>query len=162
MRIPGSAICTIGGCQLMLGRYFEKSAGYLARSVGCAPDLFRFIVVGLQSNLLYYLVYLGLTGVGVGAKVAASVVYVGGIMYSYVWSKNLVFIRRPLPRFVFARYVAVYACAWAINMLLLEIFVSRLSFDHRMVQAVLIVANGFCLFFALRQFVFSVVSPPDR
>ena len=45
-----------------------------------SPQAIRFPVVGFASNLVLYLVYLGLTSIGLGHKIAMSILYVIGVL----------------------------------------------------------------------------------
>ena len=53
-----------------------------------SPQAFRFAVVGFSSNLVLYLVYLGLTSIGLGYKIAMSILYVVGVLQHPFLTRN--------------------------------------------------------------------------
>ena len=56
-----------------------------------SPQVIRFAVVGFASNLVLYLVYLGLTSIGLGHKNAMSILYVVGVLQTFVFNNKWTF-----------------------------------------------------------------------
>ena len=117
-------------------------------------EAFRFGLVGLKSNAIYYLLYVLLTFVGVVPNVAVTVVYTFGIFYAYWFNREWVFKIRSQSRFALARYVAVYVAAWATNLYLLNLATIRFGMGHYIAQAGLIVLISGLVFLSLKVFVF--------
>jgi putative flippase GtrA len=54
-------------------------------------EIVRFVLVGVKSNILYVVIYVGLTFLGVDHRIALTVVYGFGILYMFVFNKYYVF-----------------------------------------------------------------------
>jgi putative flippase GtrA len=119
-----------------------------------AIEILRFGVVGLGSNVLLYLLYLAATAVGVEPKVAVSLIYLVGVLQTYVLNKRWTFQYEGHVRRTAVRYWVAYAVSYAANMALLIIFVDIAGFDHRVVQGVLIAIIGLVLFGLQKYWVF--------
>src|SRR5437879_6517582 len=111
-----------------------------------ANEILRFGVVGLGSNVLLYLLYLATTAVGVEPKVAMSLLYLVGVLQTFVLNKRWTFQHEGHVRRTAARYWVAYASLYVANIVLLIIFVDVAGFDHRVVQGVLIAVFGLILF----------------
>ena len=48
----------------------------------------RYVVVGLVSNAMLYLVYILLTRLGMGPKLAMSLLYGGGVLQTFVFNRK--------------------------------------------------------------------------
>jgi putative flippase GtrA len=114
----------------------------------------RFLLVGLKSNVVYYILYVAFTAAGMGIKLSATLVFLFGIVYSFLFNRTFVFFDAGRPGQTFLRYALVYVAAWAVNMLCLELFVAHWHYSHHIVQAVLVAVIGSGIFFALKLFVF--------
>lgn len=125
-----------------------------------AVEILRFGAVGLGSNVLLYLLYLAVTAVGVEPKVAVSLIYLVGVLQTFVLNKRWTFQHQGHVRRTATRYWVAYAFSYAANMLLLIIFVDIVGFDHRVVQGVLIAVIGLVLFALQKYWVFRM--PPLR
>lgn len=115
----------------------------------------RFAVVGITANLVLYFAYLSLTYVGLGHKLAMTLLYAMGVLQTFVFNKRWSFefsggTGRSLPR-----YVALYAVGYVLNLSVLHLFVDRLGYSHAMVQAVAIFAIAAFLFVGQKHWVFS-------
>jgi len=119
---------------------------------------FRYIVVGGSSNIILYLVYLGLTIVGMGHKLAMTLVYVLGVSLTYALNKNWTFAHRGYSGSVFFRYLISYGSCYLFQLSMLYLFVDRLGMYHAIVQAIAVVLVA-CLSFALQKYwVFGVTT----
>lgn len=125
-------------------------------------QMVRFGTLGALSNLLGYLLYLGITSVGVGPKVAMSLLYCVGAFINFVGSRNWVFSSDAKIRGASVRYVAAYAVGYLINYAILAIFVDRLGYPHAYVQAAAIVFVAWYLYLALKFLVFRKASSAGR
>lgn len=114
----------------------------------------RYGCVGIGSNLLLYLGYLGLTWTGVGHKTAMTVLYGTGVLVTYVANSAWSFGRTSLSHGAFARYVAAHAVGYLLNLMLLWVAVDKLHLAHQIVQAAAIIVVAMVLFLLHRYWVF--------
>lgn len=117
----------------------------------------RYATVGVASNLLLYLAYLSLTAMGLGHKVAMTLVYVSGVLLTFIANHAWSFKHRGGAHAAFVRYVIVYVLGYLLNLGLLWIAVDNLHLPHQGVQAVAIVAVAAVLFLMHKYWVFSPV-----
>jgi putative flippase GtrA len=117
-------------------------------------QLFRFGLVGLASNLLIYLCYLLVTGIGVGHKTAMSVLYVTGVCLTFVLNRNWTFQHDGHVSRAFTGYVTLYAVGYVVNFLVLYLLVDRFGHDHRVVQGAMIFILAVFFFVAQKYVVF--------
>jgi putative flippase GtrA len=123
---------------------------------GLWAEAIRFGLVGLKSNVLYYFLYVALAAAGTGPKVAVTIVYLFGLAYTFWFNKGFVFRNSHLPGLQFARYVVVYLVAWALNLVLLDIAITRLGLNQYIAQALLTFPIAGMNFVLLKLFVFRV------
>jgi len=125
-----------------------------------ATEILRFGAVGLGSNALLYLLYLAATAVGIEPKVAMSLLYVVGVLQTFVLNKQWTFRHEGHVRRTAIRYWVAYAALYLANVVLLIVFVDMAGLDHRIVQGVLILVFGLVLFALQKYWVFR--TPPLR
>lgn len=114
----------------------------------------RYAVVGLLSNVALYLVYLGLTAVGVGHKTAMTLSYVAGTLQTFLFNRAWTFQHTgAVPRSL-GRYLAAYLGSYVLNLGVLYLFVDRLGLPHAVVQGVAILGIAVLLFVVQRSWVF--------
>lgn len=118
----------------------------------------RFAVVGLASNAVLYLAYLGLTAAGVGPKVAMTLPYAVGVLQTFALNRRWTFGHEGDRRAALLRYAAVYAAGYLLNLAALELLVTRMGLPHRIVQAAMILVVAAFTFGLQRSWVF----PPGR
>ena len=119
-----------------------------------ASEAIRFGVVGIKNNIIYYLLYVILSLIGVGHGFAVSAIYVFGILYSFLFNKRFVFRDHRHSQHLFARYIFVYALAWGLNLISLRLLTVTIGFNHFLAQGLLILVISGILFLSLRTFVF--------
>lgn len=124
-------------------------------------QLVRFGALGVTTNVLGYLLYLGITYVGVEPKVAMSVLYCVGVCTNFVGSRNWVFRSDANMLGASIRYVAAYAIGYVVNYGILVVFVDHLGYPHAYVQAGAIVIVACYLYIALKFLVFRQASFAD-
>ena len=124
-------------------------------------QLVRFGALGVLTNVLGYVLYLGITYVGVGPKVAMTVLYCVGVCINFIGSRNWVFRSNAKMLGASMRYVAVYAIGYVVNYGILMVFVDRLGYPHAYVQAAAIVIVACYLYIALKFLVFRQGSLSD-
>ena len=114
----------------------------------------RYAIVGLASNAIGYVLYIALTRLGLGPKLAMSLLYGVGILQTFLFNKRWTFGHRGAHRSVFARYCFVYGLGYVVNLLALVLFVDQAGLQHQWVQGVMIVVVALLLFTAQRYWVF--------
>ncbi len=114
-------------------------------------QMLRFAVVGLASNAVLYLVYLGMTSAGLGPKLAMSLVYGIGVAQTFLFNKRWTFNHSGRHDSALLRYLSVYAAGYLANLLVLAWLVDGLAMPHQIVQGVMILVLAGC-FFLLQKF----------
>lgn len=118
----------------------------------------RYAMVGVVSNLLLYLAYLGLAGMGMGHKTAMTLLYILGVFSTFFANRAWSFKHQGTPHTAFLRYIIVYVLGYGLNLTLLLVAVDHLQFPHRYVQAVSIVLVAISLFLMHKYWVFAEVA----
>ena len=115
---------------------------------------FRYGIVGLVSNLVLYLFYLGLTWAGMGHKLAMTLLFALGVLQTFFFNKRWSFEHDGATHTALSRYVAAYACGYLLNLLALMVLVDRLGLPHQWVQGAMIIIVAGMLFLLQRYWVF--------
>ena len=114
----------------------------------------RYATVGVVSNLTLYIAYLGVTGLGMGHKLAMTLLYVTGVIVTFVFNRNWTFGHDGFAHQAFARYVIAYLLGYLLNLGLLWIGVDYLNLPHQGVQAGAIIVVASCVFLIHKYWVF--------
>ncbi len=122
----------------------------------------RYAVVGLASNGISYLLYLGATGLGIDPKVAMTGVYLVGVLQTFVFNKRWSFHFDGAARPALIRYAIAYVFGYVVNLLALLILVDQARLPHQLIQGVMILVVAVILFFAQRYWVFPQVSRSNK
>lgn len=117
-------------------------------------QLVRYGALGVLTNAAGYMLYLGITYLGLGAKVAMTILYCVGVCISFVGNRNWVFSSHGRMLGTSMRYLVVYAVGYAVNFSILTAFVDHLGYPHAYVQAASIMIVALFLFAAFKLFVF--------
>ena len=118
---------------------------------------FRFIIVGLSSNVLLFLLYLLATSHGIGHTTAMTLLYLIGIIQTFVFNRKWTFSHNgPVANTLF-RYLTVYGAGYLVNLTILTTFVDAMGWPHQYVQAVTIIILAVGLFLAQKYWVFPTV-----
>lgn len=121
----------------------------------------RYATVGLASNLVLYLAYLGLTMMGMGPKTAMSLLYVLGVAQTFLFNRTWSFRHEGGLHGAFARYVSSYAIGYVLNFAVLWLAVDRLGMPHQIVQGVMILSLAVLLFLLQKFWVFRPNASPS-
>lgn len=121
----------------------------------------RYAVVGLVSNLIIYAIYIGLTRLGLGPKLAMSLLYVFGVMQTFVFNRKWSFGFDGAVAPALARYATLYALGYVINFLVLLLLVDQAGLPHQWVMAVLVLFMAVFLFMGQKFWVFRQI-PASR
>ena len=117
-------------------------------------QVIRFGIVGLSSNLILYLLYLGLTSLGLAPKLAMSILYVVGVLQTFVVNKKWTFHHHGHLSVAFIRYISLYAFGYLINLGILIAMVDRLGYPHQWIQGLTILILAVFLFTLQKLWVF--------
>ncbi|HRZ05535.1 MAG TPA: GtrA family protein [Candidatus Competibacteraceae bacterium] len=118
-------------------------------------QLSRYVVVGLVSNAIGYLLYILLTTLlGIGHKTSMTLLYVIGTLQTFVFNKRWTFEHDGATHKAFMRYIAAYAFGYLLNLLVLLILVDQQGLPHQWVQGVMIISLAAMLFLLQRYWIF--------
>ena len=120
-------------------------------------QLSRYILVGLVTNGVMYLAYLGLTELGVPYLISMTVVYFLSLVGSFLVNRKWTFTGGATTsvQSTGIRYLVCYGLAYLANLGLLRFFVEQFHLPHQWVQALLILTIAMALFLAQRYWVFA-------
>ena len=118
-------------------------------------QLFRYALVGIGSNVILYLVYLLLTSLGLGHKTAMTLVYLLGLVQTFIFNRQWTFEHRGAAQGALLRYLLVYLLGYLVNFAGLYALVDVAGFAHQLIQALMIMLVAALQFLLLRQWVFA-------
>lgn len=118
-------------------------------------QLLRFGLVGLAANAVGFLLYAGITRLGLSPQATVAVLYPIGALLGYLANKRLTFNYRGGWWSSGWRYVLVQVVGMVINLLMLWLFADIAGIDHHWVQAAAIVVVAAYLFLVMRWYVFA-------
>lgn len=114
----------------------------------------RYAVVGLAANLLLYLLYLLATWLGMGPKTAMTILYVLGVLLTFLFNRNWSFGHDGKVPAALIRYFATYLSGYVINLAVLYLLVDIRGLPHQLVQGAMIFSLAFYLFILQKFWVF--------
>lgn len=118
------------------------------------PEIARYVVAGIATNTIGYLIYLMLTlFVGVGPKTAMTVLYAIGTIINFYVHRRWTFRVVGAIRYSMIRNSLAILLGYLLNLILLFILVDLASFPHELVQASAIVAISIYFFLINKYFV---------
>lgn len=115
----------------------------------------RFIIVGLVSNIVLYLIYLLITALGVRYKIAMTMLYVIGTLQTFVFNARWTFKHTGHNKASLIKYVVAYGACYLINISALIVFVDRIGLPHQVVQGVMILTITVVMFLLQKFWVFT-------
>ena len=118
-------------------------------------QLLRYVVVGVGTNIMLYLAYLLLTGLGLGHKTAMTLLYGIGILQSFLLNRQWTFGHHGHISHGFIRYLLMYAAGYCINLTGLYLLVDIAGFPHQIIQLLIAVPLAIMFFVLLRLWVFN-------
>lgn len=117
-------------------------------------QLMRYGIVGLGTNALGYVLYLGLTALGMGPKLAMSLLYMVGVLQTFVFNKAWTFRYVGQGRAAFQRHVVLFVIGYLVQFLLLALMVDTLRWRHQWVMAGVILLMAVFFFLGQKFWVF--------
>lgn len=121
-------------------------------------QLSRYVVVGLASNAIGYLLYLLFTQLGLGPKLAMSLLYCIGVLQTFVFNKGWSFRYSGSSGPALLRYVMLYVFGYIINFLTLMLLVDQVGLPHQWVMAGLVIFMALFFFAGQKYWVFRQVA----
>ena len=122
---------------------------------GHVKQAVRFGIVGFASNMLLYLLYLGLTAVGLDYKIAMTLLYIVGVLQTFLFNKRWTFVHHGHLSVSLVRYISLYVVGYLINLGVLFVLVGQFGWSHQLVQGVMIIIIAAWLFLMQKYWVFS-------
>jgi putative flippase GtrA len=101
-------------------------------------QLLRFGAIGVASNAALYGVYLLLTWLGVGPKLAMTLVYGAGVLGTFLFNRRWTFDHAGAVHSALARYAATYGLVYLFNLGAMLALVDGMGLPHRWVMLALI------------------------
>jgi putative flippase GtrA len=120
----------------------------------------RYVVVGLASNAVIYLVYILLTRLGMGPKLAMSLLYGVGVLQTFVFNRKWSFQFEGASTPALIRYATLYAIGYAINFFAIVLLVEQQGLPHQWVMGVLVLFMAVFFFIGQKLWVFHESSKP--
>jgi len=117
-------------------------------------QLFRYVIVGMATNISGYLVYLLLTLMGATPKITITVLYSIGAAIGFVGNKKFTFSDNGGVLGSGIRYAITHLFGFLLNFLILMVFVDKLGYPHQLVQGIAIFVVAGFLFVCFKLFVF--------
>jgi putative flippase GtrA len=110
-------------------------------------EIFRFLFVGVGSNIINFAIYLFVYSIGIPLFSASAVGYVAGIFFSYHFGRVWVFGRKfEVSKINVIRFVVVYGVGGLGMSIIIEVLVRTLGVDYRaswLVGAIFAVINNY-------------------
>jgi putative flippase GtrA len=113
----------------------------------------RYIIVGVASNTIGYLLYLVLTQLGVGHKTAMSGLYFIGVAINFYLNRSWTFRTTQSVRAGLARLLLAIALGYLLNLIWLYTFVDLVGWPHELVQLAAIVVISVYFFMINKHYV---------
>jgi len=126
----------------------------MTRNTNARQQLYRYLVVGVATNVSMYLLYLGLTAVGLPPKLAMSILYMAGVLQTFIFNRSWTFRYVGNGHTAFRRHVLLYVGGYLLNYLLLTILVDALQWQHQYVMAGLVAVMAILFFLGQKFWVF--------
>jgi putative flippase GtrA len=121
-----------------------------------ARQFVRYAIVGLVSNGVGFLLYLGLTFAGMEHKTAMTLLYAIGVLQSFLFNKRWSFQHGGVHGPAFLRYCIAYGVGYVVNLLGLIVLVDYEGYPHEIVQAFMVVSLAVMLFLFQKFWVFPI------
>lgn len=117
-------------------------------------QLIRYGVVGVLSNLMGYLIYIGVTSLGVGPKAAVGMLYPIAFFISYFGHARYTFSDSEKHSSGAIRYVSAHVVGYVMNLIVLYVLHDLMGFPHELVQLLAIFLVAGVLFLLFKYYVF--------
>ena len=126
-----------------------------AVTMAAKQQFMRYVLVGLISNAILYGIYILLTSLGMGPKLAMSLLYGLGMIQTFVFNKQWSFRFNGAAAPALMRYATAYALGYGFNLAALILLVDQIGLPHQWVQGVMLFVIAIMVFLAQRYWVFA-------
>ena len=117
-------------------------------------EMFRYSSVGLLHNILGFSFYIILTYIGLKPEYAVSILYPLGAIFSFYGNIQFTFKYTGNSNIAKAKFIFSHFGGYLINIMILYIFVTQLTYPHELIQFFAICLVAIYLFFASKFFIF--------
>lgn len=117
-------------------------------------QLLSYALIGVLTNILGYVLYIGLTQLSGAPKLTMTLLYGIGSIIGFLANRRFTFGHNGHIGAAGVRYLLVQFAGYLINLFLLIFFTDWLGFSHQIVQAIAVVVVAIFLFILFRTFVF--------
>jgi putative flippase GtrA len=117
-------------------------------------QFYRYLIIGLTSNFIIYLTYFFITHIGMGPKLAMTLLYGVGVIQTFAFNIKWSFSYEGSTVPAFVRYVAIYSIGYVINFFALMLLVDQAKLPHQLVQGAMLFIIAIIIFIAQRCWVF--------
>lgn len=117
--------------------------------------MFRYLIVGLLSNIVGYAIYLLLIYIGGTPKLTMTILYTVGASVSFFVNRKYTFQHNGHIGVAGIRFLLVHLSGYLLNFLLLAIFVDSFGIAHQLVQAIAVFVVATYVFVMFRILVFT-------
>lgn len=117
-------------------------------------QLIKYGVIGFATNSVGYLLYLIATYIGTSPVLAMTLLYALGAIIGFVGNRKLTFSHTGSVIGSGTRYILTHLAGYILNLIILVIFVDRLGYSHKVIQAIAILCVAAFLFIMFKIFVF--------
>lgn len=114
-------------------------------------QMIRYGIVGTASNAVVYVLYLAITAAGMEHMLAMTLLYMVGVLQTFLLNKRWSFDYDGPHRNALLRYVVSYGVGYLVNLSALYLCVDRLGWPHQAVQGVMVLVVA-ALLFVLQKF----------
>lgn len=122
----------------------------------------RFVAVGIASNVVVYLLYILSTSLGAGHKTAMTVLYMLGVLQTFVVNRAWSFGHDGPKRSAFVRYLVSYLFAYLLNLGVMHVMVDIAGYSDRWVQGCMVIIVATLMFCLQKFWVFQVNREPVK
>lgn len=119
----------------------------------------RYAIIGLATNGIGYLLYLALTWGGLGHKLAMTLLYVTGVLLSFVLNRRWTFDHSGAVGWAMMRQWVAYGLGYLVNLVALLGLVDYLGYPHEIVQGLMVFTVAGMMFLLQKYWVFRPVTP---
>lgn len=120
--------------------------------------LFNYVLIGLITNFIGYIIYLFVTYLGITPKLTMTIMYSLCATVGYIGNRNYTFEHQGGMLGSGARYFIAHFFGYFINLVILIIFVDHFMYPHQLVQAFSVFVVASFLFITFKFFVFSNIN----
>jgi putative flippase GtrA len=138
--------------------HWHWDTGYSGFGEHMVSSLVRYSMTGAGMTVAIYFAYWGVTALSVTPVLAIALVYPGAVVASYFVNRGFAFRSGRGHREATWRFLLVHTVGYLLNLGLLTLFTIVWSFNHYVVEALVLVLVGGVLFLGLRFFVFPLSS----